>query len=124
MASNEDREAARLAMQAEAEAYAIANGMFADEGSQRLAPSPAELLGLLGGAEHASKALGNLPAHGGVNVVTHEEMAERSALMEDFWARGGGRFPAEFQPVKRVPAPRPRDDKFIRESLEDGFDWA
>jgi len=116
-----DREADRLAVQAEAEAYAAEHGMAADDGPPRVAPTPAGLVRLYGGPEHASKALGNLPASGGLRITSVPEMDAQAATMQAFWAHGGGRFPDEFQPRKPDAKPLARG-QWPRE-WADGRTW-
>jgi hypothetical protein len=126
--SNEDRERDRLLVEQEAAAFAAANGMIRDDENdqRRVAPNPAELLALHGGdVETLSRSVQNQPVVGGVRVTTFEEQDAQKALMESFWARGGGRFPAHLQPPDvKPPAPRHVDERFIRESLQDGYTWA
>jgi hypothetical protein len=121
MSAAEDREAERQAMQAEAERYAQQHNMIGEDGPPRVEPTPAELVKLYGGAEAASRVLGNLPATGGVRVTSLADMDAQRATMDAFWARGGGRFPDEFQP--RKPDPKPPEHAPYPESWRDGRTW-
>ena len=119
-----ERLARIAAIEAEAQAaYELGHGRVPDDGAiPDSDPSVTELVGLLGGPENAGKVIGNLPAVGGIKVTSMSEMDDRNAAMQRFWASGGGRLPAEYQPQKPPPPPPPRalDSKFIRDCLADG----
>lgn len=117
-----EREVAQLQVEAEAERYARERGMTTEEGAASSTPSSHELIGLLGGAEHAGKVIANLPASGGIRAVTYREHDADRARMHAFYMAGGGRLPDDMQPQKPAPPPPPRamSSEFVRRCLEDG----
>lgn len=118
-----DRAARQAQLAAQAEAQAQASGHYAGgEPAGPRQPDAAELVALFGGAEHASKVAQNLPAAGGIKVLPRGEDTRIREKMARFWASGGGRLPAEFQPVKPSPvaeALRPR----VPPQWDDGRTW-
>lgn len=95
------RELAAESEQAQAREAAL---QAADADAHRFPAQPTarELVGLLGGPNHASDVLSSVPRSGLPQVIDAQQGASQQALMDAFWARGGGRFPAGQQPH---PAP-------------------